>query len=1256
MKKETKRFLALLLSLAMVFTMNVPSFAENVTEAQVVEAGIGDDSPETEISDGEVSDNAVSDDSVSEDVVVAEVSENEVSENEVSGNEVSENAVGDATVDIEINQGLSNHLKLDAAATREADGGITKMNDFVAKKQTAVMFMVPGGADSNNQTITEDAAKAIVANYKLSVKAVVDGNESESEALTADASNITLKSFYDKDSDTAAGWMAVISFPEGPDKGTYNFHLFDNGTEVGTNNGVNFYETKTLNILAVPVTGYWSKGAAPEFPQDKIGQPIECDANSWGSTVADVKTYLKDVYPIADINIVEGKTLDAGTAEYDMCSADGQKKLWEEANKLQTKDKETGKDKYDLILAFVMYRQDENGSGQGYTFGRPTNIITLTDKDMLPTVAHEIAHCYQVGDEYDGGSLNSAVNFAPVGYKGRDFVSGEENTTSAATGDYWSDGKLGGTNAENNGAGTVIYPSLHPYKLSTGEFVHFANDKKDPTISYMGSGYAGSDNYYWTSSLIWEHLFKELLVKEKKTAETNTEENAGASVSDDSLFNDSDFYFDDDYRFGESRMVEVHGYIDRAANGSVSVDMMPMFSYDGDLSYLEDNEEGTGNTEYTFAAVGADGKIIQSPVDGALAVYTFKANWYNAATRKMQDFVSFDFDAEYPKGTEKVVIFTGKTDSADIPANTQIWEEEVSKVAPKGGFTTIDVNDKEAYVEWEYTDTDTVSDNMYTEVYYAPQGDKGEVWFVGSSDDDDMKDSVDENGRATNGIRIDTSNTPDGYGWSKDAYVWVAVTDGINTMDLYSDESFASVNTAQVKVKGAKNGGFTYTGSEITPALDVVAYDGQTGKNVKLVKDVDYTAEYNNNINAGTATVTVTGIGEYIGGSSEAEFEIFEKNMSKASLKIDAIPDVGYQSDAALMEQDVKDNISVWDGNNELTLAKDYTISYNGVKKLTVPAVAEWEDSTYPVKVTLTGKGNYEGIAKKTAVFEIVSGEAANNLSASANQVVITLKDKQYYYTGKPIKAQIKEVKVGDTTLKSKYYKVVCTNNKNAGTATLRIVGKKGYYGSAKTTFTIQKKQITAMSVGKIAKQYYTGVSINNLPIVVKAGGIKLTKDVDYTVTYAGDFINASVKGQEPTFTVQLKADSPNFTWKANVKDTKKTITKKYTINKVRITNSAATSIRVVSMNSVSANTQSIYPQSVGYKFGYYVYTNGTEIPKNCAHNIVITSQGQPLVEGTDYVVTNTKAKVGKLGIITIKATGKNCTGTKRILFKVVQE
>ena len=72
----------------------------------------------------------------------------------------------------------------------------------------------------------------------------------------------------------------------------------------------------------------------------------------------------------------------------------------------------------------------------------------------------------------------------------------------------------------------------------------------------------------------------------------------------------------------------------------------------------------------------------------------------------------------------------------------------------------------------------------------------------------------------------------------------------------------------------------TYTGSAITPALTIK--NGST----TLVSGTDYTATYSNNISVGTATVTVTGKGNYAGTLTKT-FSITAKSLSSATVTLD---------------------------------------------------------------------------------------------------------------------------------------------------------------------------------------------------------------------------------------------------------------------------------------------------------------------------------------------------------------------------------
>ena len=153
----------------------------------------------------------------------------------------------------------------------------------------------------------------------------------------------------------------------------------------------------------------------------------------------------------------------------------------------------------------------------------------------------------------------------------------------------------------------------------------------------------------------------------------------------------------------------------------------------------------------------------------------------------------------------------------------------------------------------------------------------------------------------------------------------------------------------------------TYTGSAITQAL-VVTYDGTV-----LTEGTDYTVAYSDNINPGTATVTITGIGDY-SGVKTATFQIIEKpSVEKAT--ITGLTTKTYTGSAITQAPVVTYNGTV------LTAGTDYTVGYsNNVNAGTAT-------------VTITGKGNYTGT--KTATFEINKAAQSITASAAASTIVV---------------------------------------------------------------------------------------------------------------------------------------------------------------------------------------------------------------------------------------------------------------------------
>ena len=164
--------------------------------------------------------------------------------------------------------------------------------------------------------------------------------------------------------------------------------------------------------------------------------------------------------------------------------------------------------------------------------------------------------------------------------------------------------------------------------------------------------------------------------------------------------------------------------------------------------------------------------------------------------------------------------------------------------------------------------------------------------------------------------------------------------------------------------------GQTYTGSAIKPIVTIT--DGET----PLTKDVDYTVSYTDNINAGTATVTVTGMGNYT-GSREKTFTINPKNVSDDDNVTVNLSPTGFDVNSS---GNKIPTVTVMDGENTLVEDTDYTVTIKqGETEVEIPA----ETGKYTVEVTF--KGNYEGT--KTAAYTIA--EHAHDFTYTVNGATI---------------------------------------------------------------------------------------------------------------------------------------------------------------------------------------------------------------------------------------------------------------------------
>ena len=261
----------------------------------------------------------------------------------------------------------------------------------------------------------------------------------------------------------------------------------------------------------------------------------------------------------------------------------------------------------------------------------------------------------------------------------------------------------------------------------------------------------------------------------------------------------------------------------------------------------------------------------------------------------------------------------------------------------------------------------------------------------------------------------------------------------------------------------SKVNNYTYTGKAITPNLTV-----KNGK-IALVKGTDYKLTYSKNINKGTATVTVTGLGNYT-GTKKFTYKINQRKIS--TVTVSGIVSKTYTGKAITQSYKLTYN------GKALVKGTDFTIKYTNNIKVGIATI------------TFTGKGNYTGTLKKT--FKIVAKSIVDFEFSK-------ISDKTY--TGTAIKPGV-VVKDGTRTLKSGTdYTISYKNNIKVGTATITITGKGNYTGKKVITFNIKARDINGLKVTGIKNKSYTGKAIKQ-SIKVTYNNITLKAGTDYTVSY----------------------------------------------------------------------------------------------------------------------------------------------------------
>lgn len=294
--------------------------------------------------------------------------------------------------------------------------------------------------------------------------------------------------------------------------------------------------------------------------------------------------------------------------------------------------------------------------------------------------------------------------------------------------------------------------------------------------------------------------------------------------------------------------------------------------------------------------------------------------------------------------------------------------------------------------------------------------------------------------------------------------------------------------------------GYNWTGKEVRPDLKVYCNDC----NKELKEGTDYKLEYKNNVNVGTATVKIVGMGAYEGVDRTANFEIEE--------------DCGWNGIA------VNDN--AYQDGDHIGTYKWFRWKENG----NLPTVVivckhcgKWLTKDTDYKLEYSNKDHPgDGTLKVTGL---------NKYAGDELNFKYTLSPKTFYsnehsdgddlgtfrYTGKAIKADIGTLYIENTdteAVEGKDYQLEYSNNINEGTATVKVVGIGDAKGTVLTyTYHIEKQHgwngfsVTGHKDGDDLGSYeWTGNEVEpELNLTCNHCGETLAENRDYELEYTGD-------------------------------------------------------------------------------------------------------------------------------------------------------
>ena len=312
---------------------------------------------------------------------------------------------------------------------------------------------------------------------------------------------------------------------------------------------------------------------------------------------------------------------------------------------------------------------------------------------------------------------------------------------------------------------------------------------------------------------------------------------------------------------------------------------------------------------------------------------------------------------------------------------------------------------------------------------------------------------------------------------------------------------------------------YVYDGTAKTPQV-TVTLDG-----AELVQDTDYTVEYKNNTDAGTAQVVVKGCGLYSGTVQKA-FEIHKATQTISAQNVSV--EVG--GTAKISVTGAMTAVSYESGDTSVvTVAADGTVTGKNV-------------GTAAITVTAAGSTNYE--AASTTVNATVTAVNLEN----EDRVAVTLAATEFSYNGEEQRPGITVKCDGRTLAADVDYVAEFGESTDAGEKSVTIKGIGNYTGSITKSYTIKKAsqiisaQDVSIGFGETAQAVVAGAATSVTYESQNTAIATVTADGTVTGTGAGSTTinvtaaeNSNYELAVTTFTVTVDPISLSDTSKVAV-------------------------------------------------------------------------------------------------------------------------